>query len=61
VRTKEEANEAKLMAKRNLTKLALVWSGEQPSVEYDILDGLKPHSNLTALRIVNHGGVTGPI
>jgi hypothetical protein len=60
VRTREEANEAKLMAKRNLTELALVWSGEQPSVEDDILDGLKPHSNLTALSIVNHGGVTGP-
>jgi hypothetical protein len=25
VRTREEANEAKLMAKRNLTELALVW------------------------------------
>jgi len=60
VRTKEEANEAKLMAKRNLTELALVWSGEQPSMDADILDGLKPHSNLRALDIVNHGGATGP-
>jgi hypothetical protein len=60
VRTREEANEAKLMAKRNLTELALVWSGGQPSMEDDILDGLKPHSNLRALGIVNHGGATGP-
>lgn len=60
VRTREEAIEAKLMAKRNLTKLVLVWSSGQPSMEDDILDDLTPHSNLTTVSIVNHGGVTGP-
>ncbi|CAD6251184.1 unnamed protein product [Miscanthus lutarioriparius] len=61
VRTREEANEAKLMEKRNLVELALVWSGGgQPTMEDDILDGLKPHSNIRALSIVNHVGGTGP-
>ncbi|CAL4888695.1 unnamed protein product [Urochloa decumbens] len=60
VRTREEATEAKLMAKRNLIELDLVWSGGQLSVEDNILDCLEPHFNLRALNIVNDGGCTGP-
>ncbi|WVZ77031.1 hypothetical protein U9M48_024934, partial [Paspalum notatum var. saurae] len=56
VRTRGEVNEARLMAKRNLIKLALVWSGNEPSAGDDILDGLEPQKNLKALSIVNHGG-----
>jgi hypothetical protein len=52
VTTREEANEAKLMAKRSLTELALIWCGGQPSIEDDIVDGLEPHSNVRALSIV---------
>jgi hypothetical protein len=60
VRTKQEAKEAKLMAKRNLVKLRLVWDKEQESTGDDILDSIQPHSNIRKLCIVNHGGVVGP-
>ncbi|KAJ1278797.1 hypothetical protein BS78_04G106500 [Paspalum vaginatum] len=60
VSTRKEANEARLMTKRNLTELALVWSCNEPSVGDDILDSLEPHMNLKALSIVNHGGGIGP-
>ncbi|KAL6889030.1 hypothetical protein ACP4OV_010056 [Aristida adscensionis] len=60
VRTREEASEAKLRAKRNLVKLGLSWAKEQQFTGDDILDSLEPHSNLTELLIVNHGGAMGP-
>ncbi|CAO2045347.1 unnamed protein product [Urochloa humidicola] len=60
VRSSKEANEAKLMTKRNLTKLGLVWSREHQSTVDDILANLQPHCNLRALCIVNHGGPSGP-
>ncbi|VAH11004.1 unnamed protein product [Triticum turgidum subsp. durum] len=61
VTTKEEASGAKLMLKRDLKELTLVWGGEQPSdTDADILDALRPHSNLTSLGIINHGGTTFP-
>ncbi|XP_062218776.1 putative disease resistance protein RGA4 [Phragmites australis] len=60
VRIREEANEAKLMAKRNIIKLGLFWGREQQFRGDDILDSLQPHSNLRELRIVNHGGATCP-
>ena len=61
VATKEEASDAKLMLKRDLKELTLVWGREQPTdVHADILDALQPHSNLTALGIINHGGTTCP-
>ncbi|CAD6268058.1 unnamed protein product [Miscanthus lutarioriparius] len=70
VRTSQEAEEAKLMEKRNLVKLGLVWNRNQESTGDDvlflekagddILDSLKPHSNIRRLCIVNHGGSVGP-
>ncbi|KAM3412404.1 hypothetical protein ACQJBY_003857 [Aegilops geniculata] len=61
VATKEEASGAKLILKRDLKELTLVWGREQPTdVHADILDALQPHSNLTALGIINHGGTTCP-
>ncbi|VAH11006.1 unnamed protein product [Triticum turgidum subsp. durum] len=61
VATKEEASSAKLVLKSDLKELTLVWGREQPTdVDADILDSLQPHSNLTALGIINHGGTTCP-
>ncbi|CAN6251066.1 unnamed protein product [Urochloa humidicola] len=60
VTTREEANEAKLMAKRNLIMLGLVWGVGQQFTGDDILEGLQPHSNLRELNIVNHAGTSGP-
>ncbi|CAL4888672.1 unnamed protein product [Urochloa decumbens] len=60
VRSGKEADEARLMAKRDLIKLGLVWSREHQPTEDDILANLQPHSNLRALCIVNHGGSAGP-
>ncbi|CAN6237776.1 unnamed protein product [Urochloa humidicola] len=60
VRSSKGADEAKLMTKRNLIKLGLIWSRENQSMVDDILPNLQPHSNLRALCIVNHGGPAGP-
>ncbi|BAF08405.1 Os02g0262700 [Oryza sativa Japonica Group] len=60
VATREEANDAKLISKRNLKALTLVWSAKQLSIGSGVLDGLQPHPNLRALDIRNHGGSTGP-
>uniref|UniRef100_A0A8R7U257 NB-ARC domain-containing protein n=1 Tax=Triticum urartu TaxID=4572 RepID=A0A8R7U257_TRIUA len=60
VATKEVATAAKLMLKRNLKELGLLWSRDGPTTDDDILDALQPHSNLRVLRIVNHGGTVGP-
>ncbi|KAF7105210.1 hypothetical protein CFC21_106040 [Triticum aestivum] len=59
--SKKEAMEAKLVCKRDLTKLGLVWGiDHKHSTESDVLDALQPHRNLGALSIINHGGMTGP-
>ncbi|XP_037460702.1 putative disease resistance protein RGA1 [Triticum dicoccoides] len=61
VATEEEAAEAKLVFKRDLKELWLVWGTDhQHSTEYGVLDGLQPHHNLGALGIINHGGINGP-
>ncbi|OEL30872.1 putative disease resistance protein RGA1 [Dichanthelium oligosanthes] len=60
VRTGEEANGAKLTAKKNLIMLGLVWGVGQKFTGDDILDSLQPHSNLRELNIVNHGGASAP-
>ncbi|KAI4986959.1 hypothetical protein ZWY2020_019589 [Hordeum vulgare] len=54
--TKEEATAAKLMLKRNLKELQLLWDMDGPTTDGDILDALRPHPNLRALRIADHGG-----
>jgi hypothetical protein len=60
VRTEKEAKDAKLMSKRNLVELGLVWNTKQESTVDDILDSMQPHSNVRRLFIVNHGGTIGP-
>ncbi|XP_052142247.1 disease resistance protein RGA2-like [Oryza glaberrima] len=60
IATREEANDAKLMLKRNLKTLKLVWGVEQQITGSNVIDGLQPHPNLRALDIRNHGGSTGP-
>ncbi|KAF7112146.1 hypothetical protein CFC21_112084 [Triticum aestivum] len=61
VATKEDATTAKLLYKRDLKELSLVWGTyHKHSTESDVLDGLQPHDKLGALRIINHGGTTGP-
>uniref|UniRef100_A0A8R7VB03 NB-ARC domain-containing protein n=2 Tax=Triticum urartu TaxID=4572 RepID=A0A8R7VB03_TRIUA len=60
VATKEEAIEAKIVLKKDLKKLHLVWGTNQHNLESDVLDGLEPHCNLGALGIIDHGGSTGP-
>lgn len=59
-----EAHEAKLMYKRHLQKLTLSWnkgrSNTNPDVEDQILESLRPHSNLHEVCIDGHGGVTCP-
>lgn len=61
VATKEEATEAKLVCKRDLKELRLVWGKDhQHSTESDFVDALQPHPNLGALSIINHGGTAGP-
>ncbi|KAF7076618.1 hypothetical protein CFC21_081244 [Triticum aestivum] len=60
VATKEEATAAKLMLKRNLKELELLWGRDGPTTDDDILDALQPHSNLRVLTIANHGGMIGP-
>ncbi|CAL4888681.1 unnamed protein product [Urochloa decumbens] len=60
VRSGKEADEARLMAKKDLIKMGLVWSRENQSTVEDILANLQPHSNLRSLCIVNHGGPAGP-
>ncbi|KAI4974289.1 hypothetical protein ZWY2020_047569 [Hordeum vulgare] len=60
VATKEEATAAKLMLKRNLKELGLLWGRDRPTTDADIPDALQPHSKLRVLTIANHGGDVGP-
>uniref|UniRef100_A0A8R7Q0J2 NB-ARC domain-containing protein n=1 Tax=Triticum urartu TaxID=4572 RepID=A0A8R7Q0J2_TRIUA len=60
VTNKEEAAAAKLMSKRNLKELELLWGRDGPTTDADIIDALQPHSNLRVLTIANHGGTVGP-
>ncbi|TVU09047.1 hypothetical protein EJB05_42487, partial [Eragrostis curvula] len=64
VDSREEAEEAKLMRKKHLHTLILDWGIDRPSKdparEEQILEGLKPNSNLSKLHIIGHGGTTCP-
>ncbi|TVU09081.1 hypothetical protein EJB05_42521, partial [Eragrostis curvula] len=64
VESREEAEEAKLMRKKHLHNLILDWgidrSSKDPAREEQILEGLKPNSNLSMLCIIGHGGTTCP-
>lgn len=63
VKTKGDADTAKLILKGNLDKLKLVWNSQwpnrDPTVE-DVLESLRPHPNLRELCIKDHGGSTCP-
>ncbi|TVU09058.1 hypothetical protein EJB05_42498, partial [Eragrostis curvula] len=64
VESREEADEAKLMHKKHLHKLILDWdinqSSKDPACEEQVLEGLKPNSNLSELYIIGHGGTMCP-
>ncbi|VAH14518.1 unnamed protein product [Triticum turgidum subsp. durum] len=55
-----EAHEANLLCKNRLQKLTLSWNKGQsnmsPDAEDQLLESLRPHSNLHELRIDGHGG-----
>ncbi|CAM0957758.1 unnamed protein product, partial [Alopecurus aequalis] len=59
-----EAPEAKLSYKNRLEKLTLSWkkgrSNKNPESEDQVLESLRPDSNLHELSIVGHGGFTCP-
>ncbi|KAG1326572.1 putative disease resistance protein RGA3 [Cocos nucifera] len=60
-----EAVEAELKAKRGLRKLQLNWKREAhtgPSEHVEnVLEGLKPHTNLEQLEIKEYGGINFPV
>ncbi|TKW32534.1 hypothetical protein SEVIR_2G173500v4 [Setaria viridis] len=65
VEGREEVDEAKLMQKKHLQELILIWNDTQSNKdgrarEEQVLEGLKPHSNLVKLSIRGHGGRTCP-
>ncbi|OEL19944.1 hypothetical protein BAE44_0019038 [Dichanthelium oligosanthes] len=64
VQTKEEADGAKLIHKSRLHELILEWdinpSNINPTQERDVLESLRPHSNLRDLCIRGHGGINCP-
>ncbi|KAK1685502.1 hypothetical protein QYE76_046350 [Lolium multiflorum] len=64
VKTKEEANELKLIHKKHLGELMLEWdperSNKNPLQEENILESLVPHRSLQKLRIKGHGGTNCP-
>ncbi|CAL5090873.1 unnamed protein product [Urochloa decumbens] len=64
VEGREEADEAKLMQKKHLQELIFQWDAERsimnPAREEQVLEGLKPHSNLLKLSIRGHVGASCP-
>ncbi|XP_072995439.1 putative disease resistance RPP13-like protein 1 [Typha latifolia] len=63
IESKEEASEAQLSSKVHINHLSLEWSSsDRTSCEHDaeVLDGLQPHQNLSALTIMGYGGSRSP-
>ncbi|KAL6651436.1 hypothetical protein ACP70R_010361 [Stipagrostis hirtigluma subsp. patula] len=64
IRAAEEAGEAKLIQKNHLHNLALEWNvdrqNKDPELEKQVLERLKPSSNLLKLCIRGHGGSVCP-
>jgi hypothetical protein len=63
VEGREEADEAKLMQKKHLEELKLIWNDTQSNKDdraQQVLESLKPHSNLRKLSIRGHRGGTCP-
>ncbi|XP_015696920.1 putative disease resistance protein RGA3 [Oryza brachyantha] len=64
VKTRAEAEKAKLKLKRNLVRLKLVWDEagtEQTEEEANSIEGLQPPENIRELCIKNHKGKTCPV
>ncbi|EHA8592474.1 putative disease resistance protein [Cocos nucifera] len=59
VSTREEAIEADLYQKKHLKGLQLEWASESDNVD-EVLDGLRPHSNLKELTIKQYSGIRSP-
>ncbi|KAH0646755.1 hypothetical protein KY290_034392 [Solanum tuberosum] len=64
VKNDMDAKEANLSAKENLHSLSMRWSWKGPhsyeSEEVEVLEALKPHSNLTCLKIYGFRGIRLP-
>ncbi|XVE80871.1 hypothetical protein DITRI_Ditri15bG0015800 [Diplodiscus trichospermus] len=56
VRNKEEAQRAKIWEKKKLRNLIYEWRLFGERHDEDVLEGLKPHSNLKSLTISNYNG-----
>ncbi|KAL2514559.1 putative disease resistance RPP13-like protein 1 [Forsythia ovata] len=61
----QEATDARLTNKPSLNKIGLIWSrtfndSRNENLELDVLDGLKPHENLSSLEIKFYGGAKFP-
>uniref|UniRef100_M1BW10 NBS-LRR resistance protein n=1 Tax=Solanum tuberosum TaxID=4113 RepID=M1BW10_SOLTU len=65
VKNDMDAKEANLSAKENLHSLSMTWDGDErphryESEEVEVLEALKPHSNLTILKISGFKGIRLP-
>ncbi|CAL4897809.1 unnamed protein product [Urochloa decumbens] len=63
VQAMEEAGEAKLIEKDSLDELILRWNSRStiyPALEENVLERLRPSSNLQKLSIIQHGGANCP-
>ncbi|KAJ4801167.1 Disease resistance protein (CC-NBS-LRR class) family [Rhynchospora pubera] len=63
VRSKEEAEQARLGDKENLNSVKLYWGEERRGsniMDKEILDGLKPHEGVTELEIFFYKGISFP-
>uniref|UniRef100_J3L907 NB-ARC domain-containing protein n=1 Tax=Oryza brachyantha TaxID=4533 RepID=J3L907_ORYBR len=67
VKTKKEANSARLIDKEHLQELSLSWNdnsmSSEPTTEKtrdDVLEGLEPHQNLRQLQLSRYSGATSP-
>uniref|UniRef100_A0A0E0KVE7 NB-ARC domain-containing protein n=1 Tax=Oryza punctata TaxID=4537 RepID=A0A0E0KVE7_ORYPU len=64
VKSKDEANGARLIDKEYLKKLSLSWNGGsvnlEPDRSKDVLEGLRPHHNLKTLSITRYSGPNSP-
>ncbi|KAL6841048.1 hypothetical protein ACP4OV_029017 [Aristida adscensionis] len=64
VNARGDADGAKLLSKRKLDKLKLVWDrqrpNKEPDLEDDVLESLKPHPSIRDLCIKDHGGSNCP-
>ncbi|XP_077217625.1 putative disease resistance protein RGA4 [Tasmannia lanceolata] len=59
----KECKEANFKKKQHLDELTLGWSNNNPqdvAVDEEVLEGLEPHTNLKALKILSYGGVSFP-